>query len=116
MTENAGRGLPGLLRMSLDITGSTTYVWPIFLFQNKIYIQTDGARTTSLLGPTFAVNYMSELDNKHLLLSKPLYYRRYIDDILMISKDKMSTHNYRNKLTMKSMLDFTYEEAQDESF
>ena len=102
--------------MYFDITGSMTYcLYDAFFYsKTKIYIQTDGVKTSSLLGPTFSVYYMSELENK--LLSKPLYHRWYVYDLLITSNGKMSTHSNRNKFTMTSRLDFTYEDAQDESF
>ena len=66
------------------------------------------------LRTTFADFFMSELENKFLPVPdeyNPLYYRRYIDDILAISKDKCSMENFKNKLTITSVLDFTHEEA-----
>ena len=53
------------------------------MFNNVYYKQIDGVAMGSPLGPTF---YENMLLNKCPLQFKPKYYRRYVDDILLMFK------------------------------
>jgi hypothetical protein len=57
-----------------------------FLFNNKIYKQSEGMAMGSPLGPTFANIFMNFLETSFLnnapINNKPSFYNRYIDDIL----------------------------------
>ena len=90
-----------------------------FSFKNETFIQTDGVSMGSPLGPTFADMYMSEIENKILLQPdqcNPQYYRRYVDDILAIFNSKEDIETFKSKLQRSSVLEFTHEEAEGNSF
>ena len=56
----------------------------IFVFNGKIYQQTDGVAMGSSLGPLLANIYMAHLEEEFLLknnhIFSPTFYRRYVDD------------------------------------
>ena len=63
-----------------------------FIFDNKLYKQTDGLGMGLPLAPTFANIFMS-FHEKHWLEScpeefSPLFYRRYVDDTFVIFKQE----------------------------
>ena len=59
-----------------------------FLFNEKVYIQTDGVAMGSCLGPTFANAFLCYHEEKWLANCpssfKPNYYRRYVDDTFLL--------------------------------
>ena len=63
-----------------------------FIFNGKIYKQTDGMAMGSPLGPTFANIFMCHLEE--LILDqcpidfKPLFYKRYVDDTFVLFRDE----------------------------
>ena len=65
----------------------------------------------STLGHTFANFYMGNLEKMVLneLEQKPLIYCRYVDDILMLTKDSSEFKNLKSKLENCSVLKFTTE-------
>jgi hypothetical protein len=65
----------------------------------------------SPLGPTFAVFYMSNLKTKLLNENKafnPLFYRRYVDDIIAIVENKSHLNWFKICLHRNSVLKFTH--------
>ena len=72
------------------IIGSCTKT--VFSFNNKIYKQIDGALMGSLLGPVLANIIMTELEKIIVkdLVNKSLIkvYMRYVDDTLLLVKEK----------------------------
>ena len=76
-----------------------------FIFNDKLYIQTDGVSMGSPLGPTFANCFLSHHEENWLdecpLSFKPLYYRRYIDDTFLLFKDPLHIPQFQNYLNSK---------------
>ena len=63
-----------------------------FVFNGKIYTQTDGVAMGSSLGPLLANIYMAHLEEEFLLKNTldycPTFYRRYVDDTFCLFKEK----------------------------
>src|SRR5687768_6966177 len=57
-----------------------------FLFNNRLYKQTDGMSKGSPLGPLFANIFLSHYESQWLNDSpvKPILYKRYVDDTLWL--------------------------------
>ena len=63
-----------------------------FLFNSEYYDQVDGVAMGSPLGPVLANLFMSHNEGKWIenyLGHKPLYYKRYVDDIFCIFNSKV---------------------------
>ena len=71
---------------------------PLFLFNNKYYKQVDGAATGSPLVPALANIFMCSFESKLLRdctnYFKPVFYRRYVNDIFAL----FSSTSHANKL------------------
>ena len=54
----------------------------LFVFNGKVYAQTDGVAMGNSIGPILANIFMCHLEEKYMLQSelKPSFYRRYVDD------------------------------------
>ena len=67
-----------------------------FVFDGKLYKQCDGVSMGSPLGPHYADSFMSYYERKWLDECpediKPLKYRRYVDDIFVLCRDR-NHHN-----------------------
>ena len=57
----------------------------IFSFNNKFFIQLNGLAMGTKCGPTIANIFIAILETKWLYLHKPLVYKRFIDDIFVIT-------------------------------
>ena len=76
----------------------------LFIFNNSLYKQVDGVAMGSPLGPTFANIFLCYHEKKWLdecpTNFKPILYRRYVDDTLVIFSEKdhaTQFFNYINK-------------------
>ena len=90
-----------------------------FSFNNKTYQQIDGVSMGSPLGPTMAEYYMSSLETfllSQTKISNPLFYVRYVDDILTVFKCNNHIRHFINRLQNNSVLKFTSEQQQNNSF
>ena len=91
-----------------------------FNFNGNTFVQSDGVSMGSPLGPTFADFYMSHLENKLLSQndkkSNPIFYVRYVDDILTVFKTRGHINHFINRLQAGSVLKFTYEPMVDNRF
>ena len=90
-----------------------------FLFNSNHYIQCDGVSMGSPLGPTFADFYMSHIESNLLsqdMISNPVFYVRYVDDILAIFNSKHHVHHFVNRFQRNSVLKFTTEFSKNNSF
>jgi hypothetical protein len=64
-----------------------------FQFNGEYYDQVDGVAMGSSLGPLFANIFMPHLEKKHMGTLKKLgvlMWKRYVDDLFAIVKDKQS--------------------------
>ena len=71
-----------------------------FLFNKVLYKQKDGVAMGSPLGPTLANAFLCFYERKWLekcpLEFKPVFYRRYVDDIFVLFKSPDHIENFRN--------------------
>lgn len=69
-----------------------------FLFNGILYNQVDGISMGSCLGPVFANAFMckKEVDwlNDCPAQFKPIYYKRYVDDLFLIFKDEVANQGF----------------------
>ena len=85
-------------RTEIVLTGN------VFEFNNQYFIQTQGTAMGSRMAPSYACIYMSEFEEKHLPNAPiaPLFWKRYIDDILEIftcTRDELNTfYDWLNNL------------------
>ena len=73
----------------------------------------------SPLGCTFADFYMANLESSLLsqsLTSNPIFYYRYVDDIIAIFKSKNHVNYFLRRLSTNSILKFTVEHMEDNQF
>ena len=70
----------------------------VFQFNEKFFLQKDGVAMGSPLGPTMANIFMCNFENKHLQNCnfdfKPVFYKRYVDDILLGFNKKEDINNF----------------------
>ena len=77
----------------------------LFIFNGEVYKQIDGVAMGSPLGPTFANIFLSY--HEQLWLNecpdsfKPILYRRYVDDTLVIFKEKSHSDLFLNFINSK---------------
>ena len=86
-----------------------------FLFDQNIYMQTDGVAMGSRLGPTLACLTMAFLEKKVFKsrgLICPLFYTRYVDDIFAVFENLNDAQNFLKCLNlMISQIKFTMENS-----
>ena len=71
-----------LLKMALEASTKNCN----FIFNEEVYEQIDGVAMGSPLGPTLANIFMCHFEDtflKNATTNKPVFYRRYVDDILL---------------------------------
>ena len=91
-----------------------------FLFNECYYQQIDGVAMGSPLGPRLANMFMSEHEeiwlNNCPTTFKPVYYRRYIDDIIVLFKDKSHLALFQEYLNgQHPNIKFTSEEENNDT-
>ena len=90
-----------------------------FMFQNQLYLQTDGVSMGSPLGPTFANFYMSDLETTVLSqdrVSNPVKYFRYVDDCFVVFNSANHIRYLIQRLRNRSVLSFTHETMENNKF
>lgn len=90
-----------------------------FSFLDHTYKQIDGVSMGSPRGPTFADFYMSHLECFLLQQNKasnPRYYKRYVDDTIVIFKNSNHLNWFKIRFARNSVLNFTHEEMGNGSF
>ena len=88
----------------------------LFQFNGRLYEQRDGVAMGSLLGPLMANVFMCYLEEK--LVSDgllPTFYRRYVDDTLVIMPSVITAENFLTTLNnLYPSLSFTMELARND--
>ena len=89
-----------------------------FMFNNTFYTQTDGVAMGSPLGPTLAKKKLSHFEKIWLeqcpLQFKPVYYRRYVDDIFLLFKSRDDVNKFQNFLNSRHIcMKFSLEVEND---
>ena len=90
----------------------------VFEFNGKCYKQLFGTAMGSKTAPSYANTFLGNLENKFLNTEplKPIYYRRYIDDIFMVfphSPEELDLFMNHMNLLHPSMK-FTFEFSRDQ--
>ncbi|XP_057292667.1 uncharacterized protein LOC130621400 [Hydractinia symbiolongicarpus] len=90
----------------------------IFVFNGVYYKQIDGVAMGSPLGPTLANIFMCHYENIWLKNCpsefKPIYYRRYVDDIFVLFESREHAQNFYEYINSRHQnIKFTFEEECD---
>ena len=71
-----------------------------FLFHGELYQQVDGVAMGSPLGPSLANIFLFHYEDIWLrdcsLECKPSYYKRYVDDIFVLSESENQVESFEN--------------------
>ena len=91
-----------------------------FLFNGVYYSQLDGVAMGSPLGPTLANLFLAYHEEKWLndcpVQFKPLYYRRYVDDIFLMFQNKSQVLKFLRYMNSRHQnIRFTVEEEENGS-
>ena len=89
-----------------------------FLFNNKLYLQTDGMSMGNPLGPTFANCFLGFHEKNWLddcpISFKPLVYKRYVDDCFLLFRKPHHIPKFLSYLNNKhNNINFTVEHEVD---
>jgi len=68
-----------------------------FSYKDEFFIQLDGIAMGIICGPSIANIVVAKLEKSWLFIHKPLIYRRYIDDIIIITKILLDEINFKNQ-------------------
>ena len=101
---------PGIFRKLLQSAVKNV----LFIFNNKMYQQIDGVSMGNPLGPTLAKLFLCHHETNWLsncpLEFKPVLFRRYIDDTLLIFGDISHIDKFLNYINSQhSSIQFTTE-------
>ena len=76
-----------------------------FLFNDKLYMQTDGVAMGSCLGPSFANAFLCHHETRWISdcpdSFKPVFYKRYVDDTFLLFSDLQHVTQFLNYLNSK---------------
>lgn len=87
-----------------------------FQFRGKYYRQIDGVAMGSPLGPILADIFVAKIERESEEVDQTMFYRRYVDDIFMLTRDECQTRNVLNSLnSLHPSMRFTLEEECDSS-
>lgn len=67
-----------------------------FVFDYTYFLQKSGIPMGIICGPTLANLFLSILEEKWLVIHRPIFYKRYIDDIFIISTFKLNSTHFQN--------------------
>ena len=87
-----------------------------FIFNNILYKQIDGVAMGSPLGPSLANAFLTHSDwlDSSPLEYRPLYYRRYVDDIFVLFKSSDHLKRFQSYLNSCHVsMSFTIETEQE---
>ena len=68
----------------------------IFKFKTKFFKQKIGIAMGSIFGPTCACIFVHHLESHWLIINRPVLYKRYIDDIILICNDNSLLNSLQN--------------------
>ena len=88
------------------------------MFNNKFYKQIEGVAMGSPFGPALANIYMCSFKNKWLKdcrhSLKPVFYRRYVDDIFVLFSTLDQAEKFKKYLSSKHLnINFSIEKEND---
>lgn len=112
------RKIHGLLRRHAKVLLDLATKKSCFRFNDIFYKQVDGVAMGSPLGPTLANIFLSHHEqiwlNNCPVAFKPLYYRRYVDDVFVLFRDKSHVLKFKEYLNKQHKnIHFTHEEEKD---
>ena len=86
----------------------------VFLFNEQVYLQKDGAPMGGCVSPTLANIFLSLHEQNWIqncpLEFRPVYYRRYVDDTFILFKSQSHITKFLNYLNQQhSQIKFTHE-------
>ena len=89
-----------------------------FMFNNKFYKQIDGVAMGSPLGPALANIFMCNFEKKWLKdcphSLKPVFYRRYVDDIFVLFSSLDQAEKFKKYLSSKHLnINFSLEKENE---
>ena len=89
-----------------------------FLFNGNYYDQVDGVAMGSPLAPVLANLFMGHLEKQYFsnmpAIAKPLYYRRYVDDVFCLFKNENEANDFFQFInTWHPNIHFTVEKQKD---
>ena len=114
-TENTVSGLnKSQFRTLLELATKESFI----LFNGQYYKQIDGVAMGSPLGPTLANIFLCHYEHKWLdrcpSSFKPLYFKRYVDDIFCLFTDEGHVQSFLTDLnTCHPNMSFTFENEKD---
>ena len=91
-----------------------------FIFDKKIYFQKDGVSMGSPLGPTLANAFLCHYEKSWLneapATCRPIYYKRYVDDIFLLFQSKEQVKPFQDYMNTKHPnINFTFEIEEENS-
>ena len=88
-----------------------------FIFDNKLYKQTDGVATSLKLANTFLCHYEKICLNECPFQFKPAVYKHYVDDTFVLFKSKENFKLFVNYMNSKhSNIKLTFETEDSNNF
>ena len=95
------KGLVTILKFIFDLN--------IFSYKDKFYKQIKGIAMGSKCGPSIANLYVYFFERKFLSIHKPLFYKRFIDDIILILNKDFDINIFINSFDIKlNISSFTF--------
>ena len=112
--ENTPEILKDVFRNLLNVATKESF----FMFDNKFYKQIDGVARGSPLGPALTNSFMCSFENKWLKdcphSSRPVFYRRYVDDIFVLFSSLDQPEKFKKYLSSKhSTTTFSFGKEND---
>lgn len=116
--NNNKRKVKGLLRKHCESLLNIATKKSCFLFNDTYYTQLDGVAMGSPLGPTLANVFLGFHEKQWLdncpIEFKPVFYKRYVDDIIVLFKHKSHVLKFKCYLNKQHQnINFTHEEEVD---
>ena len=114
------RKVGGLLKRHFEELLLLATTQSCFIFNETYYKQIDGVAMWSPLGPSLANIFMSHHEENWIAKCptqfKPIYYRRYVDDIIVLFKDRLNLPTFQKYMNSRHKnIKFTIEEEVDNS-